>query len=134
MRLSNSDISRYVMWDMDPARTTQTWWNRAAGFAIVKDAPSQKVTVRDQSGSTGECWQNTYGIAKINHHRGAYPATILNEIGNTSPGDLCMGVGVTRQANDGWGNTCCGHDAPGSETDWPNARIDVPPHVSVWLK
>jgi hypothetical protein len=137
IRLSNSSITRWVRWDLPQGRTVQTWWNHAAGQAVINGATQTPIDVFDQNLTKGSCFQNIYGINPWPQHGGSFPSATQSPQGNTSPCDLCMSVGVLPQglSADGFTQNGNGYDQPTNDSDWPNQNINAtPPYVAVWLR
>jgi hypothetical protein len=135
VRFTNSDLSKWLRWPLPAGRTTSTLWNHAAGQSTIIAAPDAQVTVTRESGATGTCWENRYGIMPLYEHGGSYPGAFYNEQGNTTGGDLCASVGVQPSGTvDGFIQNGNGYDAPTGDSDWPNANINNNPHLSVWVR
>lgn len=138
VKLTNSDRSKSLAWDMNANRAVSTYWTHSVGYSTVwaERGESTSVTVTDQDGTTGTCYTNKYGLMPIEVHGGSYPGTWLNADGNTGGGDLCSAVGVIKQGEvvDGWSQNTGGHDGPTSDSDWPGASNSGGARVSVWLK
>ena len=136
LRLSNQAVDRWIKWSMPAKRTTATWWNHAAGYAVINKAARATVTTRTHGSATGSCYQSVYGVMPLQQHGGSYPAATYNIAGNTSVSDWCMAVGVQTQGTSahGFSQNRNGYDAPFNETSWPNNTYTATPWISVWLR
>lgn len=71
VKLSSSDGASWSRWEMDAARTTSTWWNRAEHAAA--QGPENSIVQVEGSGGSSTCNQNPYGIMKLDGHGYGYP-------------------------------------------------------------
>jgi hypothetical protein len=134
LRLSNTNVTHWVSWPLPGGRTLSTWWNHGAGHATIEPATDHAVTVTAWNGGSVSCLQNDYGILPLQAHGGSYPSVYVVASGGTAPGDFCFSVQTALGSANGFSQNGNGGDAPGSESDWPNAAINQAPSLSVWLR
>ncbi|MBN1960278.1 MAG: hypothetical protein JW841_04980 [Deltaproteobacteria bacterium] len=136
IRLSNTNRTRWVKWEMPPNRLLATWWNHNTGNTLIANAQIYEAVVKRWDGATESCRQNIFGVMPFDEHGGSFPYTSNNDGGNTTEGDLCMAVGVQPENRtiDGFTQNGNGFDAPIDDYDWPNASLANPPKLKVWLR